>query len=273
MKLAIGSKMLVAALSLGLLASVGWAARPLEQVTPMPRCNNQAGVWRALEMPRDPQSGDIWLNPVDGSEMVYIGPGHFYQGNDQVADERPYHRMFLNGYWISRNTVTVAQFRKFCEITAHRMPPAPDARWLPESPIVNVDWNDAAAYAKWANGRLPNESEWEKAARGVRNVYPWGNAWDASKCNNGLAGKNAPVKVGSFPAGASDFGVMDMAGNVAQWCLDPYQKAGDVMEYRVIRGGSCHDTAAEAYRTSRRDYVPPATRVDIIGFRYVMSAR
>lgn len=259
-------------LGLALCASALLAARPQERVSPTPKCNKRAVIWRSPEMPKDPQAGDIWMNPVDGMEMVYISGGRFHMGNDQVPDERPYHHVRLEGYWISRYEVTVAQYRKFCDITSHAMPLEPEVKWLESTPIVNVDWNDAAAYAKWANGRLPSEAEWEKAARRNTNVYPWGNAWDLQRCNNGLDGKNAPMKVGSFPAGASEYGVCDMAGNVAEWCMDTYKRAGDLMEYRVIRGGSCHDVSADVYRASRRDYLAPSTHADVIGFRYVLPA-
>lgn len=274
MKLTQWTIALAAILGLALCTSAAFAARPQERVSPAPECNKRAGIWRSLEMPKDPQSGDVWINPVDGMEMVYIGAGRFYMGSNEIPDERPYRRVTLGGYWISKYEVTVAQYRKYCDIAKREMPVEPEMKWLELSPIVNVDWNDAVAYAKWANGRLPSEAEWEKSARRNKNdVYPWGNAWDATRCNNGLDGKNAPMKVGSFLTGVSEFGVLDMAGNVAEWCADTYQKAGDVMEYHIIRGGTCHDVSADAYRTSRRDYLSPSTHVDVIGFRYVMAAR
>ncbi|HEY3378707.1 MAG TPA: SUMF1/EgtB/PvdO family nonheme iron enzyme [Armatimonadota bacterium] len=260
-------------MSLALCGSAALAARSQERVNPVPGCNKRAVVWRSLDMPKDAKSGDVWINPVDGAELVYIESGKFHMGNDHVADERPYRRVFVDGYWMAKYEVTVAQYRKFCEITNHYMAATPAVKWLDNSPIVNVDWNDAAAYAKWANGRLPSEAEWEKAARGDNNVYPWGDSWDATRCNHGLDGKNAPMKVGSFPAGVSDYGIFDLAGNVAEWCADSYKKAGDLMEYRIIRGGSCHDVSGEAYRASRRDYLAPATCVDVIGFRYIMTTR
>ena len=247
--------------------------RPAEAVTPAPRCEKHAAIWRSLAMPQHPLAGDIWINPVDGMEMVYIAAGPFRMGNEQVADERPYRKVTLDAYWIAKYTVTVAQFRKYVDVTHRVMPETPAVNWQERSPIVNVDWNDAAAYARWANGRLPSEAEWEKAARGFKNVYPWGNAWDATRCNHGMDGNNAPMIVGSFPAGASDFGVMDMAGNVAQWCADAYKKPGDVLDYRTIRGGSCHDITPEAYRCSHRDFLLPTTHSDVLGFRYVLAVR
>ncbi len=273
MKCVIWTQLLTVLFALVLLASAACAERPVEQVVPTPRCNKHATVWRTSEMPGHAKSGDIRINPIDGMEMVYVAAGKFHMGSDQVADERPYRKVHLDAYWIARNDVTVAQFRKFCAISGHAMPMTPALNWLENSPIVNVDWNDAAAYAKWANGRLPSEAEWEKAAGGDKTIFPWGNAWDATRCNNGLDGPNAPCKVGSFPLGASQYGVMDMAGNVAQWCADQYARTGDSTDYRVIRGGSCRDVSPETYRTSRRDYLAPSAKIDVVGFRYVLDAK
>lgn len=266
------TSIITAVIGLALCASAALAIRPKERVSPNPRCNKHAVVWHSESMPKHPQCGDVWVNPVDGMEMVFVEGGTFRMGCDEVADERPYRHESLGGYWIAKYEVTVAQYRKFCSITGHTMPAEPETKWLGNSPIVNIDWNDASAYAKWVNGHLTSEEEWEKAARGFCDVYPWGNSWDAKRCNNASNGKNAPVAVGSFPEGASQFGVQDLAGNVAEWCADRYQKKGDTMDYRVIRGGSCHDVSSDTFRASRRDYLAPSAKVDVIGFRYAMKA-
>ena len=270
----ISLRFIVISTVLGLMIGVIFAAaRSNERVSPVPKCNKDATVWRGLTMPKGAKSGDIWINPVDGAEMVYIKEGSFKMGNNDIQDERPVRKVALDAYWVSRYEVTVGQYQKFCEITGRKMPEAPPEGWLALTPMVNVDWNDAAAYAKWANGQLPSEAQWEKAARGVKDyAYPWGSGWDPTLCNNGLEGKNAPMKVGSFPNGASRYGVMDLAGNVAEWCDTPYQKKGDVSDYRVIRGGSCYDNNPNSFRTSHRDYLVPSARANVIGFRYVLKA-
>jgi len=185
------------------------------------------------------------VNQKDGAEMALIPAGEFMIGitEDQItawikdhpddarelfADQMPQHSVYLGDYYMYKTEVTVAQYRQFCTATGRRMPAAPRWGWIDTHPISNVSWNDAAAYAKWAGGVLPTEAEWEKAARGTDGrLYPWGNRWDASRCQCSKeffedAEKTAPV--GSFPAGASPYGVLDMAGNVAEWCADWYSE-------------------------------------------------
>jgi formylglycine-generating enzyme required for sulfatase activity len=186
--------------------------------------------------PEVPPAGATRTNPKDGAEMVYVPAGEFPMGDDDFPANPP-RTVTLDGYWIYKNDVTVAQYRKFCKVTGRRMPDPPDWGWKEDHPVVNVDWNDAKdycgwagaelpreAYCDWAGAALPTEAQWEKAARGTDgSTYPWGKEFDReklrrSKTKGGDAGSTAPV--GSYPEGASPYGCLDMAGNVWQWCAD-----------------------------------------------------
>lgn len=156
---------------------------------------------------------------------------------------------------------------------------------LAEHPVYGVTWYGAREYCETIGRRLPTEAEWERAARGDDGrIYPWGNTWD-----NALAKTNRPADappgsfpVGSYPAGASPFGVLDMAGNVAEWVSDYYgeqfyaQQAsqgtatnptGPITGLdKVLRGGSWN-TVPFFTRTIHRQYWDPSDSQRWIGFR------
>lgn len=173
------------------------------------------------------------------------------------------------------------------------MPSAPDfnPNWSKKDhPIVNVTWQDATAYCEWLSKttslrvNLPTEAQWEKAARGKDSrKYPWGNDFDSNrlcltdKSNNSTVGTTA---VGSFPSGASPYGVMDMAGNVWQWCRDWYgdlesgvqnPHGPSIGKYRVLRGGSWQNSDRSIFRTSYRFRNSLDTRRNDVGFRIVVE--
>ena len=191
------------------------------------------------------------INPEDLPEMITIPAGKFTMGsNDSEDGAKPVHTVYLDSYEIGRYEVMVAQYRKFCEATGRVMPKTPEWGWNDDHPIVNVTWSDAEAYCKWAGGRLPTEAEWEKAARGTDGrTFPWGATWDKNRCANWELSLTSTAPVGSYPAGASPYGCMDMAGNVWEWCADWYDEdyyaaspsrnpAGPSSGgWRVLRGG------------------------------------
>jgi formylglycine-generating enzyme required for sulfatase activity len=228
--------------------------------------------------PRPPNSatvGRVIVSPIDGATMVFVPAGEFLMGSPEDEgdeDEHPLRTVYLDDYYIDRTEVTVAAYRRFCAATKRAMPPEPEWKWQDTHPIVNVSWSDASAYAAWAGKALPTEAQWEKAARGTDGQqYPWGDMWDGAKCSNSV-GKN-PKKtspVGNFPAGASPYGALDMAGNVWEWCADWYE-AGNYRtapahnptgpatgRSRVLRGGSWGDITDRSLQTATRnvDYFP-----------------
>jgi formylglycine-generating enzyme required for sulfatase activity len=235
-----------------------------------------------------PAPGAAKVNPIDGAEMVYVAAGDFTMGSDDYDSEKPPHKVYLDGYWIYKNPVTVAQYRAFCNTTGHAMPFRPDWGWRDDHPVVCVTWDDATAYAKWSHASLPTEAQWEKAARGTDGrAYPWGNKWDPSRCAHsesklGDLGSTKPV--GSYPTGASPYGALDMAGNVWEWCADwydvSYYKSSPASNpagptsggYRVVRGGSWDVVNTAIFRAAGRRGINPALSYDYYGFRCVVRA-
>ena len=130
----------------------------------------------------------------------------------------------LKDYYIDKTEVTNKQYKTFLAATGYS-PEWPmnflkhwvDGTYPPEladHPVVYVDFNDAKAYAEWAEKSLPTEAQWQYAAQGPEYYdFPWGNQWDPEKANVGSSGTKP---VGSYPSGASPFGVLDMTGNVAE---------------------------------------------------------
>ena len=257
------------------------AVVPVKQDPIPPGTNPEHPEIRPLPQ-RQPVSGGTKVNPKDGAELVYVPGGEFTMGDTDQKDNPP-HKVMLSGYYLYKNLVTVAQYKKFCSATGQKMPAAPSWGWKDDHPIVNVSWNDAQAYCKWAGVRLPTEAEWEKAARGTDGrKYPWGNEFNNNNlwCTCSLYGaRTNPAPVGSFPSGASPFGALDMVGNVIQWCADWYDAdytkipnlanptGPDLGMSRALRGGSWIEVFRDIERVSFRFKGNPAANNITIGFR------
>lgn len=248
-----------------------------------------------------------------GEEMVHIPPGEFIMGTDKVdsegltyeagiikplyVDERPEHKVHLDGYYIDKFEVTNIQYKKFVDKTGHKAPPIWNGNMYPQGtenhPVVTVSWQDAADYCKWAGKRLPTEAEWEKAARGTDSrEYSWGNEFSFDKANlteaSHLVGN--PLPVGSFKEDKSPYGVFDMVGNVHEWTSTPYgpypgnnYDSPDFKRgYTVIRGNSWAGVGhypeefypkicAAFSRVSHRYYARPNMILNDTGFRCAKS--
>jgi formylglycine-generating enzyme required for sulfatase activity len=217
--------------------------------------------------------------------LIEIPAGPFIMGSDTGAeDEAPAHEVDLPAFEIDLFEVTNADFAKFVEATGYQTDAEKEARtknWRSAAegkeshPVVFVSWNDAVAYCEWLGKRLPSEAEWEKAARGTDGrIYPWGDEYDPSKANVKDTGLRGTAVVGSFGAGASPFGVEDMAGNVWEWVADWYEAypGSDFQSdyfgerFRVLRGGGWFETA-DFIRTTVRNANSETAASDDVGFR------
>jgi sulfatase modifying factor 1 len=231
--------------------------------------------------------------PADlNDHMVRVPAGEFVMGRDSTGadDERPARRVTLDEYYIDRLEATNAEFKAFVD-AVHRVapnnPPWDRDYYLsqPQSPVVNITWEQADAYCRWRGKRLPTEAEWEKAARGTdARLYPWGNTWTDSIANlwhNDTYDRAAPV--GSFPAGASPYGALDMAGNVWEWCADwflpnyyataparnPAGPPGPT-PFRAVRGGGFTSPKTDA-EAPNRSKSPPGDTLHHLGCRCAWS--
>jgi len=204
-----------------------------------------------------------------------------------LLDELPQFRAFLPDFYLSECAVTNAQFVTF--LNAMCPPPEQLRLWatmleqisippdkneiyrvasgFEKHPVIHVSWSGADAYCRWAGLRLPTELEWEKAARGADGrLYPWGNQWhdDFLRWHNTAKHGLTTAPVDDYPQGRSPFGIFQMAGNVDEWCADPYQwdvyRRYAVAELhppsngatRVIRGGTCIGWQKIRFRCAHR---------------------
>ncbi len=220
------------------------------------------------------QAGQVKTIALPGGatmDLVWVPGGSFMMGDNQgYPDERPAHRVELEGFWIGKTAVTVGQWRSVMGL------PAPDKDAGDDSPVTDVSWDDASAFCDRAGLRLPAEAQWEYAARGPEGrVYPWGNEWDASK-----AGVPS-VEFRSCPAGVSWCGALDMVYSLCQWCEDWYDEhfyaspeasrpnpecANGRSGNRVFRGGTWGYFVLNS-RSARRQSATPVTRYANLSFR------
>jgi serine/threonine-protein kinase len=232
------------------------------------------------------------VRDTDGSESLLVPAGVFSMGPKR-------REVFLDAFYMDKTPVTNRQFARFLQVTGYRPTDANSARFLAhfargalprgleDHPVVNVSWDDACAYGSWAGKRLPSEAEWEKAARGTDGrKYPWGKA-DPGPARAHYGGRSrGTAPVGSFPEGASPYGVLDMAGNVWEWCEDvddptfyedgpsrnPRSTLKSARSLYVMRGGSWL-FGAQSLRTYARTSFEPHYRFAGGGFRCVRVAR
>jgi formylglycine-generating enzyme required for sulfatase activity len=234
--------------------------------------------------------------------MILISAGEFLMGSDPQHDkytqdyEHPQHRLYLPAYYLAKTPVTNAQYKEFVQATGHQVPDGWTNRAPPrgeeDHPVVNVSRDDTIEYCQWlteVTGRnygLPSEAEWEKAARGTDGrIYPWGDQWDATRCNTWKRGTERTTSVHAYPQGTNPYGAEDMAGNVWEWTRSlwgeyPYPTEQREQTWRenlkaprttarVLRGGGFHLNQWHVRCAGRLGYLPDGSGSDV-GFRVVV---
>lgn len=173
----------------------------------------------------------FWNQPYGEPAWVEIPAGEYWMGSERgEGREEPVHKLYVPTFKIARTPITNAQYQLFVKASKHPSP----KHWeddrppkeLESHPVVNVSWHDALAYCRWLSEKtgkkisLPSEAQWEKAARGDKDKreYPWGDTFEATRCNSRDLGLGQTTPVGIFPNGASPYGCLDMSGNVWEWC-------------------------------------------------------
>lgn len=237
--------------------------------------------------------GDVLLGTSDAQIQYLLRREVWAQewyDSDMFQIEQPQHAVHIPAFEIGLHPVTNFDYYQFVYFTGYRIPRG----WLglhyfegqADHPVTGVSLADALAYCEWFSKeakfavRLPNEAEWERAARGSdERIYPWGDNFDPWRCNTVESNKRSTTPITSYsPSGDSPFGASDMVGNVWEWTTsllmpypyDPTDGREDLAQEdkRVVRGGAWYYSRKLARCSAREgvlaDYVSPS-----LGFRIV----
>lgn len=253
----------------------------------VPRINNR------IEKIEKNKKGFWEAEFFNNSIMIYIPEGDFLMGTDSedsFPKERPNHMVNIFQYWISKFETSFNQYLVFCEDTGTKIPY--DENWGGDNrPVINISWFDANSYCEWVSiktglvFRLPTEAEWEKASKGTENrLFPWGDNKPTIVHANYNYNIGKTSEIGSYPSGISPYGLLDMSGNLREWCLDWYDEhyykesptfnpkgplEGDL---KVIRGGGWGYDESFLRATDRNRWIPDDSSNEI-GFRIVLESK
>jgi formylglycine-generating enzyme len=229
------------------------------------------------------------------SGMVLIPAGEYLRGRtyewsdyevewypNPAKDDRPVRKISLDAFYMDEAEVTNERYAAFVKATGHRAPFQWRKGAIPEEkethPVVNVSWDDAAAFCAWEGKRLPTEAEWERACRGPAEgcMFPWGDK-DPTPEDAHYGDVYGPVQVCS--KGRNEFGLCDIVGNVWEWTADWYDRTYYEVApdrnpqgpakgmYRVLRGGSWFDQPKLFLTCAYRSWARQKERSPTIGFR------
>ncbi len=243
-------------------------------------------------------------NEWDRYLFAPIIAGKFYRGLQRYkvdSDDSWYsnaidgNKYYLDAFELARYPVTYAQYAIYINATQQQSPKDWTDNEYPNGmgnhPLVNINWHQTLTYIKWLNEKhpdfhyfLPSEAQWERAARGLANAdgeenrrrYPWGNKYLTKNCNIMNTDLEYTVAVGCFPFDASTEGILNMSGNVWEWCSDSYdddyyslgkvEKNGKKSKYKILRGGSFRSDDRCAHCSYRGSHPSSSFNINI-GFR------
>jgi len=259
------------------------ATPPQIQATPIPSQTPIASQIPSSTSTPAPASTPVTLkiSSIDGMTQLFIPTGIVKMGGLDILlenDEIPVHDVTLDAFWMDQVEVTNGMYGLCVKTGVCRLPVKLNSDnhgdyfgniEFQDYPVIQISWYDANAYCQWAGRRLPTEAEWERAARGDdMRTYPWGGEPPNEQNANANNTVGDVTRVGSYAAGASPFGMLDMAGNVWEWVADYYNpkyysesplvnpkgpENGGLHDLRVIRGGSFQDNLFDL-RVSNRGY-------------------
>ncbi len=219
-----------------------------------------------------------------GEKVPHMDLVHAY---DWFSNEFPKRKVSVKAFYMDKYEVTNKQFSNFIKATGYKA----EGDWQKYAtkgrenhPVVNVTWNDAKAYAKWAGKRLPTETEWEYAARGGSNFrwFWWGNEASCQNANFNCKGENIVEglkkvaglrEVNTKPVGSykpNGFGLFDMLGNVSEWCENDFNGKD---ESKSVRGGSWASPNQVFIRIQYRRGFSPEKSNSFTGFRCVKDVK
>jgi eukaryotic-like serine/threonine-protein kinase len=277
-------------------AAIATTGHPASIDTPTPASPSPTNTSPPPTDTAEPTSLPTGIPEVD---MVLIEAGEFLMGStdadqDAESDEMPQHKVYLGAYYIDQTEVTNAMYQACVDAGACTPPDQTKSSTHADYfgnpdfdayPVIFINWNQAVSYCHWRKARLPTEAEWEKAARGPDGrLYPWGEEVDCTRANYGGASGclGDTAMVGSYPDGASPYGLLDMSGNVWEWVNDwyldiyyqdapfKYPKGPSSGERRIARGGSWN-TPASLMRGANRQYFTPSISNGYLGLRCARS--